>query len=130
MSKFILLLLAVVCTVMLLGCSKSETTTNREGSAAPTNKPAAAPSATAASMSTSEKIGVPECDEFIAAYQACISDKVPAAAKTQFNASLALWKKTWHDQAASPQAKAALVQACKTAADQAHTSMKAYNCKW
>ena len=130
MSRFMPLMLALMCTVVLLGCSKSETTTNREGSAAPTNKPAAAPSATTAPASRAVTIGVPECDEFLTAYEACLSDKVPVAARAQLNASLVLWRKTWHDQAANPQTKAALVKVCKTTADQTRTSMKAYSCKW
>jgi hypothetical protein len=129
MSKSLLLMASVLCTLLLLGCSKSETTTNSPGSA-PTNKPAPAASspAPATTSSSGQKIGVAECDAYIAAYEACVNDKVPAASRAQFNASLAQVRKSWHDLAANPQTRASLVQACKTAHDQAKQSMKAYGC--
>ena len=126
MSKSLLLMASVLCTLLLLGCYKSDTTTNRDGSA-PTNKPAASPSAAVATAST-QKIGVPECDAFLTAYEACVTDKVPAASRAQFNASLAQWRKSWHDLAANPRTKATLAQVCKQSHEQAKQSMKAYGC--
>jgi len=127
MSKSLLLMAFVLCSLLLLGCYKSDTTTNRDGSA-PTNRPAPAASATAATASTAEKIGVAECDAFLTAYEACVTDKVPAAARAQYNAALAQWRKSWHDLAANPQTRATLAQVCKTSHDNAKQSMKAYGC--
>ena len=128
MSKSLLLMASVLCTLLLLGCYKSDTTTNRDGSAS-TNKAApAASAAPAATASSAAKIGVAECDAYITAYEACVNDKVPAASRAQFNASLAQVRKSWHDLAANPQTRASLAQACKTAHDQAKQSMKAYGC--
>lgn len=127
MSKSLLLMASMLCTLLLLGCYKSDTTTNRDGSA-PTNSAAPAASAPAATASRAEKIGVPECDAYIAAYETCVNDKVPAAARAQFNASLANVRKSWHDLSANPQTRASLAQACKTANEQAKQSMKAYGC--
>ena len=124
-EKLSLLLLVAISTILMYGCSKSDTSTNRQ--AAPTSAPAASPAATT-TASRAGDIGVPECDAFLKAYEACVHDKVPAAARPTFETTLANWKKAWHDQAANPQTKAALAQACKTAHDQARTSMKAYNC--
>jgi hypothetical protein len=124
-SKFSLLLLVAISTVLMFGCAKSETTTNR---AATSTAPAASPAATATTASRTGEIGVPECDAYLKAYEACIHDKVPAAARTTFETSLANTKKAWHDQAANPQTRAALAAACKTAHDNAKTTMKAYNC--
>ncbi len=130
MSKSFVLFFCLLVGLLLLGCSKSESTTNRE-TAAPANtaKPAASPAATtAASTGSAEKIGVPECDAFISAYEACVNNKVPAAARTQFNTSLAQWRKSWHDLAANPQTKATLVGVCKNQLDAAKQSMKSYGC--
>ena len=124
-EKFSLLLLVAISTILMFGCSKSETSTNRE--AAPATAPAASPAATTTAARAGD-IGVPECDAFLKAYEACVHDKVPAAARPTFDTTLANWRKAWHDQAANPQTKAALAQACKTAHDQARTSMKTYNC--
>jgi len=122
-SKFSLLLLVAISTVLMIGCAKSGTTTNRESPAAPAASPAAT---TAASQAGA--VGVPECDAFLKAYEACVHDKVPAAARPTFDTTLANWKKAWHDQAANPQTRGALAAACKTAHDNARTTMKAYNC--
>jgi uncharacterized lipoprotein NlpE involved in copper resistance len=128
MSKSLLLMASVLCTLLLLGCNKSDTTINRDGSAS-TNKAApAASAAPAATASSAAKIGVAECDAYITAYEACVNDKVPAASRAQFNASLAQVRKSWHDLAANPQTRASLAQACKTAHEQAKQSMKAYGC--
>ena len=132
MSKSLLLMFSLLCALLLLGCYKSDTTTNRDA-AAPANQNASAataPAATPATAASSQKIGVAECDEFIAAYEACVNNKVPAAARPQFNTSLAQWRKSWHDLAANPQTKATLTQVCKTSLDQARQSMKAYGCKF
>src|SRR5258705_12071052 len=128
MSKSLFLMLAVLC--LLLGCSKSEMTTNRDSTASATNKnaPATAAPTTTTSASSSQKVGVAECDAFIAAYEACVNEKVPAAARAQLNSSLAQWRKSWHDLAANPQTKPTLVQACKSTLEQARQSMKPYGC--
>jgi len=125
-SKFPYLIFCVVTALLLISCSKSEETTNR--SAAPANT-AAAPSPVASTTTASATdVGVPECDAFIKAYEACVKDKVPAQVRPTFESTLATWRKTWRDQAANPQVRPALVTSCKNAQEQAKTSMKAYNC--
>jgi hypothetical protein len=124
-STFILMFF-VVCALLLISCAKSESTTNREMKST-TASPAPSPAATTTTSATGD-IGVPECDTFLKAYEACVHDKVPAAARPTFDTTLANWKKAWHDQAANPQTKVALAAACKTAHENAKTSMKAYGC--
>jgi hypothetical protein len=129
MRKQILLSLCVVSALLLLGCSKQET--NRNEALATTNtteaaKPAATTPTTA--YGTGEKIGVPECDDFIAKYDACVSSKVPEAARAQYQASIEQWRNSWRTLAANPQTKATLAQACKTTAEQARVSMKSFAC--
>src|SRR5262245_19828863 len=125
-KKFSLLLLLAISTFLTFGCAKSDTTTNRATTTGTPAPPAASPAAT--THTASGDIGVPECDAFLKAYEACVHDKVPAAARPTFDTTLANWRKAWHEQAANPQTKAVLAQSCKTAHDQARTSMKAYNC--
>ena len=127
MSKSLILVLTLLVAMLMIGCSKSESTTNKD--AATPTKPAASPAATTATTASSaDSIGVPECDAFIAKYEACVKDKVPAQARAQFNTGLAQWRKSWHDLAQNPQTKATLVGVCKTQLDSAKTSMKAYGC--
>ncbi|HAF14129.1 MAG TPA: hypothetical protein DCK99_10625 [Blastocatellia bacterium] len=130
MFQKISLLLCVVCAIVLVGCSKSETPTN--GASATTgnaNKAATSTTpATAKTAGTREKIGVPECDEFIAAYDACVSSKVPEAARAQYKASIEQWRSSWRKLAENPNTKATLAAACKQSAESARASMKSYGC--
>jgi len=113
----------------LLACSKTETTPGNTASA-PANRPAAAATTPAAAnpVSASNKTGVAECDDFIAAYEACVKNKVPAAAQAQFNQGLAQWRQQWKTLADNPQTKPTLVGVCKQAMETSRTSMKAYGC--
>ncbi len=123
MLKKTLLTLSILFALVLFGCSKTETT-NRE--VTPSTNRAGATSTPAAAAG--EKIGVPECDEFIAAYEACISNKVPAESRAQFNSSVAAWRKSWRSLANDARSKPTLVQVCKSSMEQARTSMKVYGC--
>jgi hypothetical protein len=126
-SKSIFVILFSASVLLTISCAKSESTTNRDATAPATTAPTASPAAKATTSSTAA-VGVPECDAFLKAYEACVHDKVPAAARPTFETSMANWRKAWHDQAANPQTKAALAGICKTSQDQARTSMKPYGC--
>ena len=120
--------LCVVCTIVLLGCAKTGTT-NNSNSTSNANKAATAASPAAATpASAGEKIGVPECDEFIAAYDACVSSKVPETARAQYKTAIAQWRSSWSKLAANPNTKATLAAACKQSAESARASMKSYGC--
>lgn len=128
MSKSLILMLCFLTGLLLLGCYKSEPTTNREASNTASTQPAASPAASVAAPSTGDKIGVTECDAFIESYEACVRDKVPEAARAQLNASLAQWRRSWRGLAANPQTRSTLAQACKTQLEAARQSMKPYGC--
>jgi hypothetical protein len=140
MRKQVLLALSVISALLLLGCYKSEPTnreagTNRDAGtsrdagtnrATNTASPASSPAATAAT--NGDKIGVPECDDFIVKYDACVSSKVPEAARAQYKATIEQWRKSWKTLAANPQTKATLAKLCKDSAEQARQSMKSFGC--
>ena len=85
---------------------------------------------TGGTTSSGDKVGVAECDDFLAKYETCISGKVPAAAQAPFKSSLDQWRNSWKELAKTPQGKAGLAQACKAALDQAKTSLGSYGCSW
>jgi hypothetical protein len=124
MLKTFFIMLCAVGALLLVGCYKSATTNNNNSMAG--DKPAGASSSPAAA--SGEKVGVAECDEFIAAYDACVSKNVPEAAKAQYKAMLTNWRDEWRKAAATPQGKAGLAQACKMMIEQQRTAMKSYNC--
>lgn len=129
MKRTILLLSSLVFAVVLIGCSKTEMTSNNSNSNATTaEKPAAAKTETAAS--SGDKIGVPECDDFIAKYEACVSGKVPEMARAQYQSTLKQWKESWKKLAENPQTKGTLAAACKQAADQQAAALKSFGCSF
>ncbi|MFL6283207.1 MAG: hypothetical protein ACJ74Q_08720 [Pyrinomonadaceae bacterium] len=77
-----------------------------------------------------DKVGVAECDEYIQKVEACVSGKVPEAARATYKSSLDTMRTTWKKAAETPQGKAALAQGCKTALEQAKTSMSSFGCSW
>lgn len=139
---FIPLGLCVLFALLLAACSSSETTSNNTtANTASSNKtttttttttstPATttSPASTTTASSSREKIGVAECDDFLTKYEACVSGKVPEAARVQYKATIEQWRKSWRELAANPQTKATLAQACKTSAEQARQSMKSFGC--
>ncbi len=122
------LLLCVACAIVLVGCSKSEPTTNQNATNGNANKAATSTAPAKTATASAQKIGVPECDEFISAYDACVSDKVPEAARAQYKASIEQWRSSWRKLAENPQTKPTLAAACKQSAESARASMKSYGC--
>ena len=117
-----LLIFAVLCAAILFGCSKTETMNNSNSMAGNSNK-----TTTTTTTTAGEKIGVPECDEFIDKYEACAS-KVPEAARAQYESTLKQWRETWKKLAENPATKGTLAAACKQAAEQSGPGLKSYGC--
>ena len=128
MQKQLVVMLCVLASLFLIGCGRTEVDVNRNANAAATSpKPAATP---ATSTASSTAVGLPECDEFITKYEACVDDKVPEAARAQYKASIEQWRSSWRQLAANPQTKATLADACKKTIEQARVSMKSFNCNF
>uniref|UniRef100_UPI0021491425 hypothetical protein n=1 Tax=Tahibacter caeni TaxID=1453545 RepID=UPI0021491425 len=96
--------------------------------AAPATTPTPPPAATPAPAATADAIGVPECDNYINKYMACVSGKVPEASRAQLQASLDQMRQAWKQAAATEAGKASLAQACVAANDAAKSSMSAFGC--
>ncbi|HXM48400.1 MAG TPA: hypothetical protein VN956_11200 [Pyrinomonadaceae bacterium] len=120
-----LLILAVLCAAILIGCSKTDTMENSNTMA---NKPATMASpAKSTTASSGEKIGVPECDEYIAKYEAC-AGKVPEAGRAAYNSGLEQTRSAWKKLAANPATKGTLAAACKQATEAQAAAWKTYGC--
>ncbi|HEY1403380.1 MAG TPA: hypothetical protein VGB05_04580 [Pyrinomonadaceae bacterium] len=135
---FMTLALCVSCTLLLAACGTASNSNYAPATNAPatntgkaaTNTAAPAATAPASTAAAGDRIGVPECDDYIAKYEACVSGKVPAAARAQYESSLAQMRSSWRDLAANPQTRAGLAQACKTATETARQSMKPMGCEF
>jgi len=134
MLRKCLLIFCVLCAAILIGCSKTETgntNTTAPNSNKTTGSTGTGTSSTSnTSASTGDKIGVPECDDFLAKYEACVTGKVPEVARAQYQSMIKQWKDSWRKMAENPQTKAALASACKQAKEQQETALKSYGCTW
>jgi len=136
MLKKSLLVFCVLSAAILIGCSPSgntnSTTTNSNSSSGSTtaSTPATTTGTTTTTASAGDKIGVPECDDFIAKYEACVSGKVPEMARAQFQGAVKQWKDSWKKLAENPATKGSLAAACKQAKEQQEAALKTYGCTW
>ena len=133
MLKKLLILIALFasCALLLTACGGTETSNGNSNNAgtANTNKPTATSSPAASTSNTAgDKIGIPECDDYLNKYEACVSGKVPDAARAQYKSSLEQTRKSWREMAANPQTKAGLAKACQMATDQAKQTFKMFGC--
>ncbi len=124
-----LLVFSIMCIAILIGCSKTETSNSNTASG---NSNSASTNSGGGSSTTAsgDKIGIPECDDFLAKYEACVTGKVPEQARAAYQSSLKQWKDSWKQMASNPQTKGALAAACKSAREQQETALKSYGCTW
>ncbi len=134
-------------TAFLIGCgapAANNTATN--ANSATTAKPTPAATTPANTMSndnanaadnkdgdetaSADKIGVPECDDYMAKVNACISSHVPADKQEEVKKGMEASMKAWKMAAGTAQGKATLPGLCKQAAESAKTSFSAYKCEW
>ena len=131
MSRSLPLIFCLVIGLLVLACSK-QADTNRAAatnSAVPAGTPAATPHNASTNAAAGEKIGVPECDAFLTAYENCVTTKVPEQARAQFQAGMKTWRTEWKRLADNPQTKAGLVEACKRQHEAQRNALnKAYGC--
>ena len=132
MSKSLLLMLCLLIGLVMLACANYETNKNAAAPAAATSPVSASTPAANANHATAtaaaEKIGVAECDNFIAAYENCVSSKVPESARAQLRNSVTTWRTQWKRLADNPQTRGQLAAACKTQLEATRNSMKQYGC--
>jgi hypothetical protein len=84
--------------------------------------------APAAATAAPGAIGVAACDEFLARYAACLADRVPAATRDALQQSMAAWRSSWQQAAATPAGRDGLVQACQQARESSRPALQAYGC--
>ena len=132
MSRTLLLMASLVCAVLLLGCAKTENANNNKTAGTEKTTGSAPSSSTpgTTAASSDDKIGVPECDDFIAKYDACVSNKVPEMVRAQYKDAIARWRTEWKKLANDPATRPQLVTACKQAAEQQAAALKSFGCSF
>ncbi len=119
--------LALAACVAVAACGGGA---SQQQSAPPAPPATQAPAATvaAAPAAGAAEFGVPECDDYMTKYVACIDSKVPEAGRAMVRQSLEQTKAQWKLAASTPEGKAGLAGACKTMNETAKTAMAAYGC--
>lgn len=129
MKRITLVILTTAIALVLFACAKNDNMSNANSNA---NKPAGTGTSTTSTTSTTasagDKIGVPECDDYIAKYESCVRSKVPETMRAQLETSLKTARENWKKAAENASTKGTLAAACKQANDAAAASMKAWGC--
>jgi len=121
-------LLVSALALGLFACGGGEKSAPPPAQGAPATTAAAAPAA--AAPAAAAEFGVPECDDYLAKYLACIDTKVPEAARGMVRQQLDQTKAAWKQAASTPQGKAGLAMGCKQALETTKTAMASYGCSW
>jgi len=116
-----LLIFSILCAAILIGCNKTEMS-NSNTAADNSNK-----TASSGTTASGDKVGIPECDDYIAKYEAC-TPKVPEAGRAAYKNSLDQVRASWKKLAADPATRGSLAAACKQATETAAASWKMYGC--
>ena len=127
MRRMTLLVVSLVLGVGLFACSKSENTSNSNSNAT-TSEKSTTTTKTTTTASSGEKIGVAECDEYIAKYEAC-APKVPEPGRAAYKSALDQTRASWKKLAENPTTRASLAAACKQALDTQAAAWKGYGCQ-
>ena len=111
-------------------CGALATAACSSGGASAGSEPKAGAGTTTTTNASGDSIGVAECDQYLAAYESCLKDKVPAAARDMMKTSFESTRASWRQAAATPEGRAGLATACKTARDAARQAMSSYGCQF
>lgn len=119
------LALALAASLVVAACGGGAT---QQQATPPATQPPATTAAAETAVIGAAEFGVPECDEYIDKYVACIDSKVPEAGRAMVRQGLDQTKAQWKQAASTPEGKAGLATGCKAAMDAAKAAMAAYGC--
>jgi hypothetical protein len=122
---------SLACSVAVLAAATLVTACGggSDKAAAPPASQAAATQPAATAVADGD-FGVPECDQYVRKYLACIDSKVPDAARAMVRQGLDQSRAQWKQAAATPEGRAGLANACAQAESASKTAMAAYGCQW
>jgi hypothetical protein len=115
---------ALACSLTLSACGGGESGSSGGAATTPAKGDQSQMSVAAGDF------GVPECDDYMKKYIACVDSKVPDAARPAMKQSLDQVKAAWKQAASTPTGKAGLAAACTQALGVAKQSFAAYGCSW
>jgi hypothetical protein len=139
-------LLLIAGTLLAVGCKRDRPTRPPvrtppavsliSPDAAPTARTDAAPGDAAAAarrdtgVSEEERVGIPECDAYLAGYTACVARKVPMAQRPAMMQTVKEMRAAWKKAAKSKAAIETMANTCKMMRQTARKTMAKFGCKW
>ena len=121
------LLLALM--LVFLACETKEHADAELDALAKAKKAAAAASAHA-NTGPVEEIGVPECDQYVKNYEACLTDKVPESRREELRQTLNEQRNRWRDAVTGGADQKQVAEQCKSAAAAAMRNLGDYGCSF
>ena len=88
----------------------------------------AAIAALTSDFALAQEIGIKACDDFIARYEACVTDKIPAASQAEFKSALTQWRTEWKQLASDPNNNLILTGVCNQIQEQSKAAFTPYGC--
>jgi hypothetical protein len=85
-----------------------------------------------AASTSADSVGVPECDEYIKKYEACLTKIAKDAPQVQpsLKSAFESQRNAFKQAASNPQSKATLPSTCKQAMETVKQSTASYKCDW
>ena len=121
-------ILALCAVLALAACDQQKAPPPPPAAPAPSTTAAPPPPPAAAPVAAAAPVGIPECDNYLSKYEACLSGKVPEAAREQLRTGLEQTRNAWRTAASNEATKASLGAACTQAHDAAKAALSAYGC--
>ena len=122
-------ILVLIALIALFACETKEHA-NAELQALDKAKKAAAQASAHANLSATEEIGVPECDQYVKNYEACLSDKVPESRREELRQTLNEQRNRWRDAVTGGADQTQVAGQCKSAAAAAMRNLGDYGCSF
>jgi hypothetical protein len=119
----------VLFILMAFACETKEHANAELDALKKAQRAAARASAHASGGAAEEEIGIPECDDYIRKYEACL-DKVPDADQMRFRTMLDTQRTQWRAAAKEAVSRDTAVDQCRSAMATAKQSMGTYGCEF
>jgi hypothetical protein len=121
-------MLCILTGLLVLACAKTDETNRNVAAPSGTNSSAPASTPATTTARAGDKIGIAECDSFLTAYDNCVSNKVPEAARAQYKTAINTWRTEWKKLADNPQTRGTLATVCKTQMENTRAQVKSFGC--
>jgi hypothetical protein len=121
---------AAACVAALISVACGESKAPAPAASAAPATTAAVPATTAPATAAVSEFGVPECDNYMKSWLACVDSKVPESMRGTYRTAIEQSKAQWKQAASTPQGKEALAMTCTQSLAATKQALAAYNCSW